>query len=111
MNPIPAYCPVCKQKNIESWSVAKDYEYFTSTDTFHYYGCHDCQTIFIHPIPIDQLKIIYPSNYYSFSDTKKNIVVRLKEWLDKRFFKKILRQVDAPEINVLDIGGGTGWIP
>jgi 2-polyprenyl-3-methyl-5-hydroxy-6-metoxy-1,4-benzoquinol methylase len=79
-------------------------------DEFIYYGCADCRTIFIHPVPVEQLKKIYPANYYSFVNKPKNFVVRLKEWLDKRFFKKILKQLPAQQINVLDIGGGTGWM-
>ena len=79
-------------------------------DEFTYYGCADCKTIFIHPIPVDQLKRIYPANYYSFANKPKNLVVRLKEWLDKRFFKKILNQFPPQPINVLDVGGGTGWM-
>jgi 2-polyprenyl-3-methyl-5-hydroxy-6-metoxy-1,4-benzoquinol methylase len=110
MSLTPAYCPVCKQQNISTWSVAKDYEYFSLEEEFTYYGCADCGTIFIHPVPVDQLKKIYPSNYYSFANKSKNIVVRLKEWLDKRFFKRILKQISSTEISVLDIGGGTGWM-
>jgi SAM-dependent methyltransferase len=37
-------------------------------------------------------------------------VIRLKEWLDKRFFKKILRQLPGESLSVLDVGGGTGWM-
>ena len=79
-------------------------------DEYTYYGCADCRTIFIHPIPVEQLKKIYPSNYYSFVNKPKNAVVRIKEWLDKRFFKKILKQLPAQPVNVLDAGGGTGWM-
>jgi 2-polyprenyl-3-methyl-5-hydroxy-6-metoxy-1,4-benzoquinol methylase len=75
-----------------------------------YYVCANCKTIFIHPVPVDQLKKIYPSNYYSFVNKPKNLVVRLKEWLDKGFFKKILKQLPVQPINVLDVGGGTGWM-
>jgi SAM-dependent methyltransferase len=39
------------------------------------------------------------------------MVVRIKEWLDQRFFKKILSRISSLRIDVLDIGGGTGWIP
>lgn len=106
----PVYCPVCQSANITLWSKAKDYEYFSTPDEFSYYSCSDCQTIFIDPVPIDLLNIIYPSNYYSFVSKKKNIVVRLKEWLDKSFFRKILKQLTTDSINVLDIGGGTGWM-
>lgn len=90
--------------------MAKDYEYFAVEDEFTYYGCANCNTIFIHPVPVEQLKKIYPSNYYSFVNKPKNSVVRLKEWLDKRFFKKVLKQLSAQQINVLDVGGGTGWM-
>jgi 2-polyprenyl-3-methyl-5-hydroxy-6-metoxy-1,4-benzoquinol methylase len=79
-------------------------------DEFTYYGCTDCRTIFIHPVPVEQLNQIYPSNYYSFVNKPKHLVVRLKEWLDKRFFKKILKQLPAQPINILDVGGGTGWM-
>ena len=79
-------------------------------DEFIYYNCTDCGTIFIHPVPVELLKKIYPSNYYSFVNKQKNIVVHVKEWLDKRFFKKILKQLPAKPINVLDVGGGTGWM-
>ncbi len=106
----PAYCPVCKQKNISTWSVAKDYEYYSIAGEYTYYKCGDCLTIFIHPVPADQLKIIYPSNYYSFVNKSKNIVVRLKEWLDKKFFRKIIKELPFDKINVLDVGGGTGWM-
>lgn len=111
MSSAPSYCPICNNKNISTWSVAKDYEYFSTDEVFTYYSCNACNAIFIHPVPVEQLKKIYPPNYYSFVNHSKGIVVRLKEWLDKRFFKKILRQITSPEISVLDVGGGTGWIP
>lgn len=111
MNTNPEHCPVCFQSNIETWSVAMDYEYFSVTDSFPYYHCKDCYSIFIHPVPSGILGKIYPPNYYSFKGHRKNIVHHIKQWLDKRFFRKILRGVQAQDINVLDIGGGTGWIP
>lgn len=110
MSVAPAYCPVCKQSNIPVWSVAKDYEYFSLDESFTYHGCRDCGAIFLYPVPIDHLQTIYPSNYYSFSNSPKNIVVRVKEWLDKKFFTKILKQLQVSSIHVLDIGGGTGWM-
>ena len=90
--------------------MAKDYEYFSVEEEFRYYECAGCQTIFIHPLPVEQLKKIYPTNYYSFVYKPKNKVVRLKEWLDKRFFKEILKQLPEQTIHVLDVGGGTGWM-
>jgi SAM-dependent methyltransferase len=110
MNHIPVHCPVCQQQQISLWSKAKDYEYFSVEDEFSYYNCGDCGTIFIDPVPLAQLKKIYPSNYYSFVNKGKNIVVRLKEWLDQRFFRKILKQLPGDTLSLLDVGGGTGWM-
>jgi SAM-dependent methyltransferase len=103
-------CPVCGNSNTTLWSAAKDYEYFTSDETFNYFSCSACQCIFIEPVPADLIRLIYPSNYYSFVKTKKNIVTGVKEWLDVRLFKKILSRIDQKEIKVLDVGGGTGWL-
>lgn len=110
MNSIPGYCPVCKHEHINSWSEAYDYEYFTTPEIFQYYQCNDCATIFIHPVPLDKLKQIYPFNYYSFVKSSRNPVARIKEWMDNLFFKNILKKIKAEKINVLDIGGGTGWL-
>lgn len=110
MNPVVPDCPVCRQSSVETWNKAKDYEYFSTAETYTYYHCTGCGTIFIDPVPVEQLRQIYPSNYYSFVSGKGNLVTRIKEWLDRRFLKKILAEIKAEKINVLDVGGGTGWI-
>lgn len=106
----PYTCPICSSKSVSEWSASKDVEYFTSEDVYHYYKCSDCITIFIHPVPEDRLSEIYPANYYSFLPIKKSLAGSVKEMLDKRLFRKLLRKIPGPEINVLDVGGGTGWL-
>lgn len=56
------------------------------------------------------LNRIYPANYYSFLGKRSNLVFRIKEWLDRKYFKKILRSISAPALRVLDVGGGSGWL-
>jgi 2-polyprenyl-3-methyl-5-hydroxy-6-metoxy-1,4-benzoquinol methylase len=103
-------CPVCKSTDTSLWSAAKDFEYLSTEKEYLYYNCHQCDTIYIDPLPVDELKTIYPSNYYSFTSGKKNWAFRIKEWLDKKIFRKLLREIKGDSINVLDIGGGTGWM-
>lgn len=110
MKPITPHCPVCHQSSVGTWNQAKDYEYYSTDETYNYYHCTGCGTIFIDPVPVEQLRQIYPANYYSFVNGKGNLVTRIKEWLDRRFLKKILTGIAAEKINVLDVGGGTGWI-
>jgi 2-polyprenyl-3-methyl-5-hydroxy-6-metoxy-1,4-benzoquinol methylase len=106
----PTACPVCAAKEIGHWSLAKDYEYFSTTTTYTYYNCTSCRSIFLSPLPVEDLRTIYPSNYYSFVAAKPNIITRIKEGFDKQYFKKLLKRFNAPQLKVLDVGGGTGWL-
>ena len=109
-DPAPSYCPVCRSSQISTWSSAHDYEYFSVPGEYQYYHCADCLTIFIDPVPVEQLKQIYPPNYYSFVNSSKTLVARIKEWMDKIHFKKVLRDMEGDQLHVLDVGGGTGWL-
>lgn len=103
-------CPVCGSHDTVLYATAKDHEYDSVPGTFTYLQCKTCISIFIHPVPADLLHRIYPPNYYSFQPGQKNLVHRLKEWLDKRFFKKLMSTLPGDQLSVLDVGGGTGWL-
>lgn len=103
-------CPVCYRVGV-AHAAAHDIEYFTSPEIYQYCRCGACDLLYIQPTPADRLDTIYPPNYYSFADkAKKNVVVRLKEWLDKRAFRRFLKNIPGDNLNVLDIGGGSGWL-
>jgi 2-polyprenyl-3-methyl-5-hydroxy-6-metoxy-1,4-benzoquinol methylase len=59
---------------------------------------------------VDRLSEIYPKNYYSFSPSNRSLATAAKEALDRRRFRKLLRQIPGEELSVLDIGGGRGWL-
>ncbi|PWU01209.1 MAG: class I SAM-dependent methyltransferase [Bacteroidetes bacterium] len=103
-------CSLCNKTNTEFYASAKDVEYFTSEDSYYYFLCKECEVLFIHPVPSDKLDVIYPANYYSFQDEKKGFAFKIKNYLDKKFFKKIFREIEPATISILDIGGGTGWL-
>lgn len=67
-----------------------------------------CGVLFINPLPLDELSIIYPENYYSFTSRSKSLAFRIKDFADGFFYKKILKKIKSDKINILDIGGGTG---
>lgn len=102
-------CPNCGRAGT-AHAQATDIEYFSTPETFGYFLCADCDVLYIDPMPKDRLSEIYPSNYYAFTKENPNIVTRMKEWLDKRAFRKLLRSVSGSELKVLDVGGGTGWL-
>jgi hypothetical protein len=103
-------CPICNSKDTVVFANTTDLEYLSSETVYTYHECKSCSTIFIDEFPTDKLSEIYPSNYYSFLVQKKNLALRFKEYLDKRHFKKVLSEFQGKSINILDIGGGSGWL-
>ena len=103
-------CPLCNSKQTTLHARAKDIEYFTSDREFDIRACQPCGILFVDPMLSDRLGEIYPANYYSFKETRRNFVVAVKEWLDRRGLRTLTRQIPGHDLSVLDIGGGTGWL-
>lgn len=104
-------CIVCGQSDeVKFWGKAQDVEYFVDSEWYEFFECQRCRALQISPIPLQRLAEIYPKNYYSFAAGKKSIVTSVKEFFDKRFFRKLLKEMPSTSINVLDVGGGTGWL-
>jgi 2-polyprenyl-3-methyl-5-hydroxy-6-metoxy-1,4-benzoquinol methylase len=102
-------CLACGSVDAQWWAHASDEEYCTTQEVFSYYRCADCGSLFIDPVPREQLKIIYPSNYYSFDgEITGSILFKVKDWLDRRFFRRFVAVLSAPVLRVLDVGGGSG---
>ncbi len=103
-------CPVCGSLRTVLLNRVPDVELHTTTDTFEYKNCIDCDAIFIDPVPVHRLAEIYPDSYYSTSGPSQSILERIKSRLDQRFLKQILRKIPGSSLNVLDVGGGSGWM-
>jgi len=103
-------CFLCGQADLTHWAKATDVEYFTTKEYFSFNECPNCRLLLIDPVPEDQLSVIYPSNYYSFAGQKKSIVNSIKESLDKKLFRNILKDLPGNHLKVLDVGGGSGWL-
>ncbi len=85
-------------------------EYFTSNESFAYLRCLQCQTLCISPIPRGNLERIYPANYYAFESASHSPMEAVKQFLDRRRLRKLLRQIPGTELSALDVGGGSGWM-
>jgi SAM-dependent methyltransferase len=87
-----------------------DEEYFTSSDSFDFYRCDQCNSIYIDPVPGDRLQEIYPDNYYSYLEGGNGLLARVKARLDKAWIRSAARRLRRDSLSVLDVGGGTGWL-
>jgi 2-polyprenyl-3-methyl-5-hydroxy-6-metoxy-1,4-benzoquinol methylase len=104
-------CPICKGTNTALHAVAKDIEYFTSSQEFRYVRCNSCNVLFVSPMLYERLSEIYPKNYYSFiPSSQTGLVERVKQALDRRIFRAVLKQIPGQRLAALDIGGGSGWL-
>jgi 2-polyprenyl-3-methyl-5-hydroxy-6-metoxy-1,4-benzoquinol methylase len=105
---IRAPCPVCGGAGA-LYAVARDTEYFTSDRSFAYAHCASCDVLYVDPMLKDRLGEIYPPNYYSFQAADgRTAVTAVKEWLDARAFRALLRSIPGEGLATLDVGGGTG---
>jgi 2-polyprenyl-3-methyl-5-hydroxy-6-metoxy-1,4-benzoquinol methylase len=103
-------CPLCNESAV-FYAKATDIEYFTTPQEFDFYHCTGCDILFISPMLIDQLSLIYPPTYYAFDESaKESAAWRVKGWLDRRLLRGIVSRIAGTTLSVLDIGGGTGWM-
>jgi SAM-dependent methyltransferase len=105
-------CPVCGSHQVRSFARARDVEYYTSDSIYAYLQCDRCKSICLESPPTDQLDKIYPPNYYSYDPLRQltSITERVKGFLDARLFQTLLRRIPGENLNVLDVGGGAGWL-
>jgi SAM-dependent methyltransferase len=95
---------------VAPWAVARDVEYLSSDEAFAYVRCADCDAISIADVPSDRMSEIYPETYYSFSEGRMSLAQRVKQWLDRRMFKRLFAGIEGTSLAALDVGGGTGWL-
>jgi 2-polyprenyl-3-methyl-5-hydroxy-6-metoxy-1,4-benzoquinol methylase len=103
-------CPLCKTADVSHYAQAHDIEYFTVETAFDFFRCAACDVVFLDPMPWDRLGEIYPTNYYSFVSSERSMIQRVKESLDRRYFRKVLGQMPGEKLSALDVGGGSGWL-
>jgi 2-polyprenyl-3-methyl-5-hydroxy-6-metoxy-1,4-benzoquinol methylase len=109
--PVELTCLACGAPDPKPWATATDLEYFTTAQRFRYVRCDACHALSIDPVPRGRLAEIYPSNYYAYAGTGgAGVAVRIKEWLDRRSFGGVLRQIGGDRLAALDVGGGAGWL-
>jgi 2-polyprenyl-3-methyl-5-hydroxy-6-metoxy-1,4-benzoquinol methylase len=101
-------CGACASLKTLPYAQVRDVEYFTSDRQFTYILCENCSVVSLSNPPVDQLAVIYPTNYYSFQPADKNLGLRIKDALDRRLFRRCLNQLPNRPLAVMDVGGGNG---
>ncbi len=104
-------CPLCGSVEVRVLAVVRDEEYATSNAAYTYVECLACRAVYLPLPPTKSLKQIYPPNYYSAQPGKTlGLLQRVKSALEGRYFRKLLARVPGGSLEILDVGGGTGWM-
>ena len=111
----------CNNCNSDKFSIlgsGVDFEYQTSSQTFSFVKCKDCNLVYLNPRPRNsELSKIYPQNYlaYNLSEDDKTKKSSLAYKLRSSFYTskvkyalKFLLSTDNNQISLLDIGAGDG---
>ncbi len=107
-----ASCEICKTSQYEcALTTGQDYEYATTEMFFSFVSCTRCHLVYIKNRPTPEtLSIIYPQNYYAFSETKtQNPLVKLiRDFLEKKKSKQYIKYLKHALTSMCDIGCGDG---
>lgn len=103
-------CLACGGTQLEPWATAEDIEYRSLPERFAFLRCTACDSLSIDPVPRDRLQVIYPPSYYSFAATEESLPQRVKQWLDRRAFRRLAQEIPGERLRALDVGGGTGYM-
>src|SRR5579872_5913952 len=88
-----------------------DFEYASTHEEIELLQCRTCRLIFPRGIPVEAaLPVIYPKNYYSFSETKRPnaLVMAVRGRMSRAKGQVYMDMVRKDEAQVIDIGCGDG---
>ena len=102
-------CALCGADQGEACARGTDFEYDTTDQTFSFIRCEVCGHQYLNPRPAtSEMSRIYPSNYYSFTDTTHALVARFQRLWESRKVKLYRRFIGEGERHLLDVGCGDG---
>jgi SAM-dependent methyltransferase len=112
-------CALCGGANSRLVARGTDREYPTSPDRFDIVECLSCNLRYLNPRPtVRELGTIYPQNYHAYNirapgSTEQSLplVTRLRHRIYSRRFVRVFRHLgERPQIDLLDVGCGDGWM-
>ncbi len=102
-------CALCGSSENEVHASGTDFEYDTVQQSFHFVACRACGHLYLDPRPsVDDLDVIYPSNYYSFAGGGDGLVSRVQRFWESGKVKLYRELVGDGEKRLLDVGCGDG---
>ncbi len=103
-------CDICGGTQFIAHTSGVDYEYATTSVSFNYVTCANCQHLFLHNVPaVEALAVIYPAHYqpYQFETALNPLVRYLRDRVQLSKVQDYKKLIPA-HAQVLEIGSGSG---
>ena len=102
-------CALCGSSRASVCAEGRDFEYDTASNTFTFVRCAECDHVYLSPRPkVDDLDVIYPSNYYSFLGTSSSLVASAQRKWESGKVALYREHVGEGHRCILDVGCGDG---
>ncbi len=100
---------MCGARDAAAEASGRDFEYDTVPDRFSFVRCRRCGHVYLTPRPsAAELSVIYPANYYAFSEGGNPLVARLRRAWEARKVRLYRKLVGPGARRILDVGCGNG---
>ena len=100
-----AACRVCKSRHFQRIIVSKDFNQERSDDSFNYYKCSDCTSIWLNPVP-ENLGNYYKQDYPAYSTKYSTKTERKLQFLDQSKLSILKKYVQSGKL--IEIGPASG---
>lgn len=102
-------CALCGSSASTVCAEGRDFEYDTATNRFTFVTCDACGHVYLDPRPrVEDLDVIYPSNYYSFLGTTHSLVAWAQRVWESGKVALYREWVGEGRRTILDVGCGDG---
>ncbi len=105
MNESLISCRTCGSKNQHEYFSTKDWNQEKSDDSFQYYRCYDCRSIFLYPIP-KNLGLFYSQSYPAYSVKNSEDVENNFNYLEQAKLNIVKKY--SPSGKLVEIGPAVG---
>jgi 2-polyprenyl-3-methyl-5-hydroxy-6-metoxy-1,4-benzoquinol methylase len=102
-------CALCGSSVADVCARGEDFEYGTASNEFTFVRCRECRHVYLNPRPrVEDLDVIYPSNYYSFLGTQNPVVAKAQRKWESGKVALYREWIGDGHKRILDVGCGDG---
>ena len=106
---VETQCVVCGAADASPEASGRDFEHATVPGEFRFVRCRRCNHLYLNPRhSIQDLQVIYPANYYAYSDGGNPLAVHLRRMRERRKVRLFRRAIGEGPRRILDLGCGNG---